>query len=395
MIKGSEILKEKYKTMLTLDELVHNISGGSQTYQLGLTTGEAYVGLVEQNIGQDVYEKYFKLEASYTELYSVTEKYIQEKDQYNQLVAQIKIVAANIQSLEKDILKLEEKRKALVEKSNVSPKEEKEIERITGILYTKKVDLQAEIVKKNELKEKIKEQETICSAYLSRINKIKEIVAKRLEEVDKLAGSFDVFRDKNFEENIEQDFIDACLLPDEENKEQDLRTIAKSKFLMMKFESLYLEKVKDYSLNLVNSLNSTNHCRNLVDLELPKQVVAERMSAKGLDYLSTEFLCSSDIILNEKAIAEFYIYTYNQIVNTELGANPNMEYCNLPAVAMQQFKIPQNTLVGIKGQISQALHGYSTMFNIECLNPLFYGARDLQKAQEILKDVRKDSEFRL
>jgi hypothetical protein len=107
--------------------------------------------------------------------------------------------------------------------------------------------------------------------------------------------------------------------------------------------------------------------------------------------MSTEFLGSSDMILNEKAIAEFYIHTYNQLVKTELGRNPNQEFANLPVVAIQQFKIPQKTLVGIKGQITQALNGYSTMFSIECLNPLFSGARDLQEAQLILQKVIKEN----
>ena len=394
MINDYTRLNEKYDKMLTIDDLVHNISGGFQTYHMGLSAGETYVGLVEQNVGQNIYQKYFKLEATYSELYSVTEKYISEKDKYDELIAQIKSVVGNIQTKEKDIVELEEERKKLISKENLSPSEEKKVEKITGVLYTKKVELQEEIKQKQELEKKKVEQEEIASAYLSRINKLKEIIGKRLEEVNELEGCFNVFRSKEFEENIEQDFIDACLLAGEENKEIDMRTIAKSKFLMMKLESIFLERVKGYSENLLNCLDNTKG-KDLINLELPANVVAERVQAKGLDFLSTEFLSSSDMILNEKAIAEFYIYTYNQVMKTELGANPNQEFSNLPAVAMQEFKIPQKTLTGLKGQISQVLNGYSTMFNIECLNQLFYGAKSLNEAQLILKDAVKESGLRV
>ena len=154
---------------------------------------------------------------------------------------------------------------------------------------------------------------------------------------------------------------------------------------MMKLEAKYLDSMAECATNLLNCLEDTNGCRNLIDVTIPEEVKAEKLQAQGLKNLSTTFLETTDTVLDEKAIAEFYNYAYQEVVKTNFGANPTNEFCNLPSVAMNKFNMPQTTLAGLKGKISQIFHQYSTMFDISVLNPIFWGASELQESQALTK----------
>jgi len=380
--------------MLTLEELVHDIPGSSQTFQMGLSTNEAYVGLVEQNVGQDVYSKYNKLESAYEDLYHVTTEYQNELIKYKKLSSEIENITKNIFLKEKDIVELEKQRKDLVDKDSVSPKEEKDIEKLTQDLYFKKIELQEHLKQKKELAAQQASSKSNSSAFLTRINKVKEVLQHRISSVqdEKILNTFN---DKEFENSIEQDFVDSCLLPGEEKKEEEFRDLAKSRFCMMKLEAIYLEKVKDYSKNLLQDLTATDNCKQLIDVNLSKQVKKDNLQAKGLREMSTEFLQTSDIILNDKAMAKFYRYVYKQTLETEFAAHSNIKYANLPGIAMNEFKIPQNLQLGVKGSINKILKGYSTTLDLECLTSVFYGVKKLHEAEEITNVKEQDNERRI
>lgn len=390
MINGYDELSKKYDKMITINDIVHDISGGARLYSAGLTTSEAYVGLVEQNVGQNVYEKYYKLEATYSELYSLTNMYIEEKREYNKIVSDIKAVVANIQTKEKDILQLEDKRKALINKEHTSPQEDLEIKRISSDLYTKKRELEDDIKKRKELEDQCREKEIQCAADLTRINRLKEKLIKAIEEVNKMEDAFGLFRDKKFKQSIEQDFIDACLVPGEERKEADLRTVANSKFLMMKLETVYLTRVKEYAQNLHQELSVTEGAKELIDFKMPKHVQAQNLQLKGLRYLSVDFLESSDAVLNDTVIAQFYQYVYKQTVKSEFGAYPTEELTNLPKVAMQQFGIPKSYNGSVASKITALLKGSKTTFSVECLNDIFMGSDKLVEAQKLLREAMNE-----
>ncbi len=392
MINDSEVIYKKYDKLLTIDDLLHRIQGSPQIFQMGLSTNEAYVGLIEQNIGQDVYDKYFKLEYTYRNLYFNTTEYKEKREEYIKLSCDLEGLLKDQYLKEKEIIKSEEERKNLVEKVTISPEEEKIIENITKSLYKNKIELEKILENKKEVKKQQESAKIKASAFLTRINKLKEMLEKQLSKVNEIKGSFNLFKSKDFEKEIEQDFIDICLLPGAEKKEEEFRLIAKARFCMMKMEAIYLNKVKEYSSNLLKNLEVTNNRQQLVDIKLSNQVVKDNIQAEGLKGLSTDFLETSDVFLNDKVISEFYRYVYQQTIETEFAANTNIKYANLAGVAMNEFKIPQYPLKGVKGTISKLLNKYNTMFDVTPIYPLFDSVERLHQAQEISTKIEQNDE---
>lgn len=390
MIYGHESLYERYDNKLNTEfflseNLVHDIQPAGQRFSLGLTATETYVGLVEDKIGKDVYKKYYQMQNLYSELCDITNQYKKEKKIYDDLSKKIKDLKFSIDVKEKEIAKYETERKKLVEKQNVSSDEEKKIEQLSNNLYEIKINLQEYIKASKVIESKLEHQKNISAAYLTRINRVKEVLSKKLESIEELEGCFDLFKDGKFEKDIEQDFIDGTLLPGEEKVEEDFRSIAKSRYCVLKLEAIYLDKIKEYSANLLKNLEVTDNCKQLVDIKLSKHVVKDRMQAKGLEILSQGTLgLGGDYFLNDTAIAKFFTYVYDQTIKTQFAENTNMEYSNILATANKKFNIPTNEeLKGFSGMFNKILHKYSTFYHVESLDWIYQGVGYLHKAQDI------------
>lgn len=390
MINGPESLSGKYKSMLELDKLVHNIAGSSKNNASGLGTSETYVGLVEQNIGQDSYLAYFKLYWAYQGVHRAVQFYEKDVAKYNNISSQLNSIKNYIEEIEKDIKQLEEQRISLITRGNLTPDEEKIVESLTQQLLTKKDSLIKNTNTKRELENSYEEQRCFCAVQLKGVNAIQAVLEERISGIGQYEQAFNKFNDPSFEARIEQDFIDASLLPGEEAKEAELRGLAQSRFKMMQLETVYLKQIKPYAIDLLADVKHLRGAKQIMNVDLSPKTEAEYLHVEGMDYISTEFLSSSDWILDEKAISDFYGYVYNQMVKTELGMDPTIELANLEGVAMKQFKIPHGTLGGFKGQLSQWFNGYSTMFGIDCLTPVFSGARKMIEAKEQLKNLNSN-----
>lgn len=381
MINGHEVLSEKYSKMLTIDNMVHYLPGSLQNNAMGLGTSETYVGLVEQNIGQEAYRAYFKLYGAYKDLYRAVLQYEKEIAKLDKLSADLDSINNQIEILEKNIQELEDKRTALVERGDLTPEEEKEVENLTQQLIINKEELIKNTNNKRKLDMQYEDQRCACAVQLKGINTIQTTVEERIAGISQHEQSLNKFNDPSFEKTIEQDFIDASLLPGDEAKESELRGLAQSRFKMMKLESVYLKQVTSYASNLLDNVKHLKDAKQLVKVDLSEKSRTEYLQIQGMNQLSTDYLETSDFVLDEKAFSNFYAYMFDELVKTELGAIPTYELANLPAIAMQQFKIPQHGLSGFEGKLSQILHGYSTMFSIEALNPIFSGVEGLISAQ--------------
>lgn len=319
-IYGAEGYKDKKKyEILTDRKLVHDLGNCLTDTSLGISTTEAYVSIIEQQIGQDEYKALRSVYADYDRLVRDIQQYQQKLQQYKEKELRTEAINKQIDDKIAQVERYDAKVNDLLEngEGNVSKnikaeygnfrkeisKETNSINQMVGDLFGRNAELADLKTTLKTLKQQImKEYEHLMASR------------KQLEDVD--LEKLNKFIDADFEAEVEQDFVDSCLLPSEEKKEGQFRKMAQAKFKMMKMEATYLMDSIGASQQLIDELKE-----NQLKIKLPQEIVDRHSTLHGMSLVSTHVIEWFDFAFSQEAFNDYYLYVSNLVESSNYGDN--------------------------------------------------------------------------
>ena len=310
--------QKKYK-LLTKDDLVHNLGNCIMDFSLGITATEAYVSIMEQQIGQDEYRALIGLYTEYRTIIPTIVVYQAQRDDYKNKIAEKQQIETKISDKIKQIEEYKAKLNEMLDSADESTKKTMRAE------YDKfRQEIAKETDSLNELTKKLfdvdlqlTDLKVALQSTKQRIMANYERLGSKLTEVNNLdLSKFNKFEDSKFEEEVEQDFVDSCLLPDETHKEEQFRQMADAKFEMMKMEARYLLDTIDASEDLVAELKENN-----LKTELPQEIIQRHSTLSGMELESTTLIEDYDYIFTMPEFNEYYQYIVNICEKSNYGEN--------------------------------------------------------------------------
>ena len=311
--------KKKYEVLDT-DKLAHDIWNCLTDTPLGISTTEVYVSIVEQHIGKDAYKALRSVYSDYDTLIEDIVEYQQKVAQYKQFDSEKKDIQNKIASKITQVKEYEEKLDDFLEngeEANVRRNIRAEYEKFSSEKAKETNTINELVSEEFDKTAKLAELKPLIQSLKRRImQKYERLIAnkKNLEGVN--LNKFDKFIDTDFEVEIQQDFVDSCLLPGEERKEDLYRKMADTKFQMMKMEATYLLDSIDASQQLMEELRD-----NQLKISLPQEIVDRRSTLKGMNYASTGMIEEFDYAFTQEPFNDYYLYMANLFKNMNYGAN--------------------------------------------------------------------------
>jgi len=319
-IYGIHNKKNKKYEVLDSDKTAHNIWNCLTKTHLGISTTEAYISIVEQQIGQDEYKALISAYGDYDSLMREILEYQEKVDKYRKTDAEKKSIEKQISDKKAQIDECQEKMDDLLENGNertarmdIRDEHEKfrtEIARETDTIN----ELTSKRFYITENLAILKPQIRALKNYI--MQQYERLIAssKKLENIN--LDKFYKFNDADFEAEIQQDFIDSCLLQGEEKKEDLYRKMAQAKFQMVKMEATYLIDAIDASKELLEELRD-----NQLKMALPQEIVDRHSTLDGMNYASTVMLMEFDYAFTQEAFNDYYLYMADLFKNMNYGAN--------------------------------------------------------------------------
>lgn len=352
MINGYEYLyqekngeKPKYELHVASDKghFAHDIDGSGQKTHLGVSTCEAITNLIEANIGKKFYKEMFKVYDMYTDLYNSTIQYQKDKAKFDEIKGKLAKSKENEKTL------LDEKKKIEKQiKDVLNSKDEDKASKVKELNKELKINEKAlKVVKTaNFLSEKLMgKAEQKLNKNFARLQKLKENLEKAVNAIDmkKFEEIKKKFNSPEFQQQIEQEFVDTMLLPGEEKKETSARHIAKTWFAAFKTEMKYLESIKPVAQNLISNIN-VQLTSPMNDITIKDDVAAQNKVMQGMKNLSTDIIENSQGRFDSRNYCEFYLKTVQMAKDSNYGKNPTEELINLPEFAISNYGFKNETL---------------------------------------------------
>lgn len=347
MINGYEYLynsgngvKPKYGLHIASDvgHFMHNIDGAGVRNHLGVTCCEAYTNIIEQNVGKSFYKTMFKILSDYETLYR-TALDLHHKDlRKDQLEAALK----NKQKQFNDKIKyrntiLDKIKKLVTSKTENASfeleqmnNELKVVEDEIGVLKPDVEKLKQDFAKAKEVLEK---DYVLIGKLTKSLTKDMEMLND--EKMDKLKKKF---ADKDFQMQIEQDFVDTMLLPSEQAKEGNTRLLAQAWFKLFKNEFKYLSSLKPVITELINNINEQYSEKTVEFLKLNAKVSGQYQLVQGMKNLSTDIAENCMGRFDEKRFSLFYLEVSKMLKDSDYGKNPEHQMLILPEIAHNKYK---------------------------------------------------------
>lgn len=379
MINGYEYLykeeignKPKYQLHKASDNhFVHNIDGSGKQCHLGVTTCEAYTNLMEQNLGKEVYEELLSLYSNYEDLYTLVKTYQEHKIEFDNL--SVKLDKA------KNLLKDIESRKSKIQASINGVMRSKDTHKADSlkVLAEELDEIETELdFAKDEMVRVQSEHdniESIVNSEYTQIKELKDFIKTKLDNLDdtKLAEFKNKFNDRNFQMQIEQEFVDTILLPGEHSKEGGVRFMAQSYFTAFKNEAKYLSSIKTIAQDLLKDINNQYSDKTKKDIFIDDKVSAEYQISKGMKNLSTDIIENSKGRFDSKNVCQFYMDTMQMVKDSKYCSEPTTELYNLPELALSEYKFK----TGKAKRLDQ---------DLDCLTEIFDGVSKLIEGKVVL-----------
>ncbi|MBQ7880995.1 MAG: hypothetical protein IJ358_04060 [Clostridia bacterium] len=390
---GVKGIKNKKYDVINSEDLVHSIaiSKCMEVHSMHLSSTEAYVSIVEQLIGQEVYNKFFKVFDDYDALINFILEYQSEQLERDTLQVEIGMTKDLIDATN-ELIRINRKKvdellvKGAKGKSEEIDRERKEIE--DRLQYQKQeleILLEEENKKNTRIDDLTEDIETLKNLIKERYKGLKEsLKAVKARDITALSK----FTDIDFEMEVEQDFVDSCLWPEEVYRESDFRKIAQAKFKMMKIEAVYLLDAVDASKELIEEITKAN-----LKKDLPGKMVNRYSTHIGMKKISNLMLTEYDYLFNQSVFNDYYLYIAQLLESSNYGQNWEQGIENVFKAGVD-LGIPSRKITKIEHLIGKysgkvkAEHGY----NMQTINPILTGISEMSGGVKVnLENIKKQN----
>lgn len=287
-VQGHEGNK-KYRIIPT-DNLEHRIPGERELTHLGVGYTSAFYGIIEQQIGKDIYHATANLQISYVKLVSAIKT-------YNKANSKISTLSNELQSAEKAVAKAIKELNdidAELDYLHQNPQKATNLKLQLDVLTNRRIKAVADFTKYDQNRQQIKNQLLLVKLdrnefYMAILDSHDDLEAI-IQEVKKVdLTKLDRFSNPAFEKEVIEDYVASCVLPDHKQKRYDnnvfrTKVYGEAEYERARLEAECIKETYDEAQALLQELSVAK-----------KPTISEERALKA-DLLAQKWLFSNGII---------------------------------------------------------------------------------------------------
>lgn len=285
-------------------KMAHRVCDGGwrENKATGLQPFHAYLNMVEQQIGPEVYDKLIKNKRNYLVAMRYLLRHQDDVKTYKRHLGAIKDCEGMISELSNDI-------KAF--SSKLEGCSDLELDALKNSIDQLKIIRQ----KKEELEQYLKPVKTDTVKHY--LNSLKNACQDVYQNEDAIKRGLSKFNNPAFEAELEQDYVDTMLLPSQEKEEKYVRMDAKAKYAMCDLDRESLVRASQYAAELCDWIKE-----NGIETPLPEELKAKYNLVCGLDEMSTVQIEEATLSWLDKqntAFAKSYVDIADKLKSSDYG----------------------------------------------------------------------------